>query len=267
MRFAISLLVADIAIASIIGTVLKQRRADDRITSISSVRSGSTYSRKLGSVFCIFRLVVSADHGIPGDVDVTVRDPECTPRFVKDMRSWRDHLREQSLRNFHHHAEWQDVSVRPQLAQRLAGRVSAAGYRVKIVEKEDATLVTAKCGAANKWGYIFAHSAIVIICLGGLLDSDLPIRLQQWIYGKTPFKGNGVIADIPERHRLGLGNPTFRGMTRIPEGSSSRYCDHSAAAERCIDPGSSVHDPVEEIRHRFLFDRHAEAVRQRSHRD
>jgi cytochrome c biogenesis protein len=61
----------------------------------------------------------------------------------------------------------------------------------------------------------------VIICVGGLLDSDLPIRIQQWIYGKTPFAGNGVIAQIPEQHRLGLGNPTFRGNTLIPEGASS----------------------------------------------
>jgi cytochrome c biogenesis protein len=82
-------------------------------------------------------------------------------------------------------------------------------------------LIAAKQGAANKFGYIFAHSAIVIICIGGLLDSDMPIRLQQWFMGKTPFLGNGVIADIPAQHRLSLANPTFRGNTLIPEGASS----------------------------------------------
>src|SRR5690606_21175225 len=78
-----------------------------------------------------------------------------------------------------------------------------------------------KQGAANKWGYIFAHSSIIIICIGGLLDSELPIRIQKLIFDKTPFSGNGVIAQIPAQHRLGLGNPTFRGNTLIPEGSSS----------------------------------------------
>jgi cytochrome c biogenesis protein len=54
-----------------------------------------------------------------------------------------------------------------------------------------------------------------------LLDSDLPIRFQEWVYGKTPFVGNGIIAQIPAKHRLGLGNPSFRGNTFIPEGSAS----------------------------------------------
>jgi cytochrome c biogenesis protein len=54
-----------------------------------------------------------------------------------------------------------------------------------------------------------------------MLDSDLPIRFQQWFLGKTPFSGSGLISAIPEKHRLGLGNPTYRGNTMIPEGSSS----------------------------------------------
>ena len=49
----------------------------------------------------------------------------------------------------------------------------------------------------------------------------MPIRVQQWFFGKTPFSGSGVIADIPAEHRLSLSNPTFRGNTMIPEGSSS----------------------------------------------
>ncbi|MGZ8321023.1 MAG: cytochrome c biogenesis protein ResB, partial [Telluria sp.] len=73
----------------------------------------------------------------------------------------------------------------------------------------------------NKFGYIFAHSAIIIILLGGMLDSDLPIRFQQWFLGKTPFTGSGLISAIPEKHRLGLSNPTYRGNTMIPEGSAS----------------------------------------------
>jgi cytochrome c biogenesis protein len=81
--------------------------------------------------------------------------------------------------------------------------------------------VAAKQGAGNKFGYIFAHAAIVVICLGGLLDSDMPIRLQEWFFGKTPFNGSGLIAQVPAQHRLGTGNPTFRGNTLIPEGQNS----------------------------------------------
>ncbi|RYE62376.1 MAG: cytochrome c biogenesis protein ResB, partial [Oxalobacteraceae bacterium] len=84
------------------------------------------------------------------------------------------------------------------------------------------TLVTAKKGAGNKFGYIFAHSSIIVILVGGTLDSDLPVRIQQWLFNKTPFTGSGVIADIPAQHRLGTGNPTFRGNTAIAEGQASR---------------------------------------------
>jgi cytochrome c biogenesis protein len=143
------------------------------------------------------------------------------PKMIKDMRSWRENVREVSLRNFHHKSEWNAPLSRAELARQTAARLVHAGYATKIVEKEHGTLVAAKKGAANKFGYIFAHSAIIIILLGGMLDSELPIRFQQWFMGKTPFAGSGVIADIPAQHRLGLGNPTFRGNTMIPEGQGS----------------------------------------------
>ena len=105
------------------------------------------------------------------------------------MKSWRENVREQSLRNFHHHAEWSTASTREALADDVGRTLAAKGYQWKMVAKDGATLVTAKQGAANKLGYIFAHSAIVIICVGGLLDSNLPIRFQQWLYDKEPFIG------------------------------------------------------------------------------
>jgi cytochrome c biogenesis protein len=143
------------------------------------------------------------------------------PKMVRDMRSWRENVREQSLRNFHHHTEWHSPLARTALAQQTVARLVDAGYKFKLVEKDGATLVAARQGVANKFGYIFAHSAIVIICVGGLLDSDMPIRFQQWFLGKTPFAGNGIIADVPAKHRLGLANPTFRGNALIPEGASA----------------------------------------------
>ena len=38
----------------------------------------------------------------------------------------------------------------------------------------DGVLLAAKKGSANRLGYVFAHAAMVIICIGGLLDSELP---------------------------------------------------------------------------------------------
>ncbi|MFC5472997.1 cytochrome c biogenesis protein ResB [Paraherbaspirillum soli] len=218
MRFAISLLTI-IAIASIIGTVLKQNEPMPNYVNQFGPFWFEVFG-KLGlyAVYSSWWFLLIMTFLVASTSLCIIRN---APKMLKDMRSWREHVREQSLRNFHHKAEWTSITAPAVLTQQLAARIAAKGYKTKIVAKDDATLITAKQGAANKWGYIFAHSAIVIICLGGLLDSDLPIRVQQWIYGKTPFNGNGIIAEIPAEHRLGLGNPTFRGNTLIPEGSAS----------------------------------------------
>ncbi|MEO8598865.1 MAG: cytochrome c biogenesis protein ResB [bacterium] len=218
MRFAISLLTL-IAIASVIGTVLKQNEPMSNYVN----QVGPFWFEILGkfSLYTVYSawwfLLIMAFLVLSTSLCITRN----APKMLKDMRSWRENVREESLRNFHHKAEWASSASRASLTQRLVAQLGDQGYKTKVVAKEQATLIAAKQGAANKWGYIFAHSAIVIICLGGLLDSDMPIRFQQWFMGKTPFAGNGIIADIPEKHRLGLGNPTFRGNTLIPEGGIS----------------------------------------------
>ncbi|GAA4032450.1 cytochrome c biogenesis protein ResB [Actimicrobium antarcticum] len=218
MRFAISLL-SLLAIASIIGTVMKQNEPMPNYVNqfgpfwfevFGKIGLYAVYSSWWFLLILAF-LVASTSLCISRNA----------PKMLKDMRSWRENVREQSLRNFRHKAEWSFPGTRAELVTLLTDRIASRGYKVKQVDKENATLLAAKQGAANKWGYIFAHSAIVIICIGGLLDSDLPMRFQGWFQGKTPFAGNGVIADIPAQHRLGLGNPTFRGNTLIPEGASS----------------------------------------------
>jgi len=78
--------------------------------------------------------------------------------------------------------------------------------------------VAARKGMANKIGYLAAHSAIVLICLGGLFDGDLVVRAQMALLGKTPFHGGGLISDVPAEHRLSERNPTFRGNMLVPEG-------------------------------------------------
>jgi cytochrome c biogenesis protein len=218
MRFAISLLTV-IAIASVIGTVVTQNEPMPNYVNqfgpfwFDVLAKFSVYSVYAAWWFLLIMafLVTSTSLCIARNA----------PKMISDMKSWRESVREQSLRNFHHHVEWSVAGPRDAVTQEVSRKISAKGYQWKLVEKDGATLLTAKQGAANKLGYIFAHSAIVIICIGGLLDSNLPIGFQQWLYNKSPFIGNGVIAEIPAKHRLGLNNPSFRGNTFVPEGASS----------------------------------------------
>lgn len=218
MRFAISLLTV-LAIASVIGTVLKQNEPMPNYVNQFGPFWFEVFD-KLGlySVYSAWWFLLIMAFLVMSTTLCVVRN---TPKMLKDMRSWRENVREQSLHNFHHRADWQHPATLDAATQQLAHDVAISGYKLKIVDKTDGRLIAARRGGANKWGYIFAHSAIVIICIGGLLDSDLPIRFQQWFGGKTPFAGSGAIADIPAQHRLGVRNPAFRGNTFLPEGAIS----------------------------------------------
>ncbi|HZW13013.1 MAG TPA: cytochrome c biogenesis protein ResB [Noviherbaspirillum sp.] len=218
MRFAISLLTV-IAIASVIGTVLKQNEPMPNYVNQFGPFWFEVFD-KLGlfAVYSAWWFLLIMGFLVVSTTLCIVRN---TPKMLRDMRSWRENVREQALRNFHHKMEWSSNASLDATTQLLVRRVVDGGYKLKVVDKDNGRLIAAKRGSANKWGYILAHSAIVIICIGGLLDSDLPIRFQLWFSDKEPFTGSGVIADIPEKHRLGVSNPTFRGNTFLPEGATS----------------------------------------------
>lgn len=218
MRFAISLLCI-IAITAVIGTVLKQNEAmPNYVNQFGPFWFEVFQYLGLYSLYSAWWFLLIMGFLVLSTSLCLIRN---APKMLKDMRSWREHVREQSLRNFHHRFEWQRPQTQDQLTQEVLARLKNLGYQSKLVDKEGAQLISAKRGAGNKWGYIFAHTAIVVICVGGLLDSDLSIRMQVWFDGKLPYQGGGIaIAQIPEQHKLSLSNPTFRGSIAIPEGMS-----------------------------------------------
>lgn len=217
MRFAIALFVV-IIFAAIIGTIVQQSQPMPNYINQFGPFWFEVFN-KLGlyAIYSSWWFVSMCGLLV---VSTTLCIVHNTPKMLKDMRSWREKVREASLNNFHHKTHWQSPQSGEALAGQTAQRLGHAGYATRIIAKDGAILVSAKRGAGNKFGYIFAHSAIVIILVGGMLDSDLPIRFQQWLLGKTAFGGTGLIADIPAQHRLGVHNPTYRGSIALPEGTA-----------------------------------------------
>jgi cytochrome c biogenesis protein len=233
MRFAIALLTL-IAIAATIGTVLKQNEPMTNYVNQFGPFWFEVFAKlSLYAIYSSWWFLLIMAFLVVSTSLCLVRN---TPKMIRDMRSWRENVREISLRNFHHKVEWLAPLSRTALATQNAQRLEQAGYKVRLVEKDGAILVSARKGAGTRFGYIFAHSAIVIICVGGMLDSDLPIRFQQWAFGKTPFGGSGLVSEIPAQHRLGLGNPTYRGNTLISEGQSSDVALIPQAAGVLVQP-------------------------------
>lgn len=222
MRFSISLLTV-ICIASVIGTVLKQREPLGNYVNqfglfwaefFSMVGLYNVYSAWWFLVILAF-LVISTSLCVARN----------TPKIFKDLRSYKEHVRQQSLQAFGHRAEAVVPEPPEAAAHRLGQLLASGGWKVKLQQRETAVgtgwMLAAKAGAANKLGYIAAHSAIVLICLGGLLDGDLIVRAQMLWSDKTPYAGGGLIANVPQKHRLSERNPTFRGNLLVTEGTQS----------------------------------------------
>jgi len=147
------------------------------------------------------------------------------PKILVDLRVYKENLREQSLQAFHHKASATLPQSPADNARRLGQLLVTGGWKVRLQQRTtpqgEGWMVAAKAGAANKLGYIAAHSAIVLVCLGGLLDGDLIVRAQMLFNGKTPYAGGGFIADVKPEHRLAETNPTFRGNIMVAEGTQS----------------------------------------------
>jgi cytochrome c biogenesis protein len=222
MRFSISLLTI-ICIASVIGTVLKQHEAlNNYVNQFGPFWASVFVNLSLHTVYSAWWFLLILAFLVTSTSLCVARN---TPKIWVDIRSYKENLAERSLQSFRHRAQ-STLSLAPEIhAQRIGHLLAKDGWKVKIQKRELGAsvgwMVAAKAGAANKIGYVAAHSAIVLICVGGLLDGDLIVRAQMLLNGKHVYSGGGLIADVPQEHRLGVRNPTFRGNLLVAEGSQS----------------------------------------------
>lgn len=224
MRFAIALLTV-ICIASIIGTVLKQGEPTvNYVNQFGPFWSQVFRAAQLDAVYSAWWFLLILLFLVVSTLLCIVRN---TPHIVRELRTVKEDIRANSLRAFGQHAQTTLESEAPEAAARRIGQLLAGGgWKVKLQQRElpeggAGWMVAARAGGAHKLGYLAAHSAIVLVCLGGLLDGDLVVRAQTWFNGKSVFQGGGLIADVPPQHRLSPSNPTFRGNILVPEGQRS----------------------------------------------
>ena len=218
MRFSISLLTV-ICIASVIGTIIQQQEPLVNYVDkfgpfwaqlFLAVGLNAVYSAGWFLMILAF-LVLSTSLCIARN----------TPKIITDLKTYKENIREQSLQAFHHRAEAQLPQAPQAAAQAIGQALAGGGWKVRLQQREAGWMVAAKRGGANKLGYLAAHSAIVLVCLGGLMDGNLIVRAQMWLGDKTPYPGGGMMADVKPQHRLPASNPTFRGNLLVAEGTAS----------------------------------------------
>ncbi|XHS78751.1 cytochrome c biogenesis protein ResB [Burkholderiaceae bacterium UC74_6] len=223
MRFAIALLTT-IAIASVIGTLVEQHQPFGNYVN----QFGPFWAELFGKVglFTVYGtwwfvlilafLVTSTSLCIARNA----------PKIVRDLKSFKETAREQSLAA-HPHRALGSIPAVPQAAlAQVAAVLESLGWRAKVQVRDHGIMVAGRRGAANKIGYLAAHSAIVLVCVGGLLDGDLLLKGLMWAQGKRVYAGSGPVLDA---NVLPPGNPGFRGTVEVAEGGRAGTAQLSLA--------------------------------------
>jgi cytochrome c biogenesis protein len=218
MRFSISLLTV-ICIASVIGTVLKQGEPlGNYVNQFGPFWAQAFNLTSLNTVYSAWWFLLILAFLV---ISTSLCIARNAPKILADLSQLKEDVREQSLKAFGHRAQ-AALAESPEVAARRIGQTLVqSGWKVKLQQRRAGWMVAAKKGSANKLGYIAAHSAIVLVCVGGLLDGDMMVRLQMLLGHKSIYTGGGLIADVPAQHWLAENNPTFRANLMVAEGTQS----------------------------------------------
>ena len=219
MRFAVSVLTI-LGIASIIGTVLKQNEpyvnyliqfGQFWFDFFEFIGLYDIYHNVWFLIILVF-LVCSTSLCIYRNA----------PSMLRELSAFKENVTERSLKSFTHqreyHFEDEELSVKDTLISFLNNR----SFRYRIKEQSDGSiLIAAKAGSYQRLGYIFTHAAIVIICIGGLIDGNVPLKLQEFLGAKKIETRDIPETQVPSISRLSTRNLSFRANMTLPEGGSA----------------------------------------------
>jgi cytochrome c biogenesis protein len=135
------------------------------------------------------------------------------------MKSFREKTTEKSLGAMKHTAQIDQAA----LSDDVVGRYwQAQGFKTKEVKRDDGSvLIACKRGSGNKWGYIFAHAALIIICIGGLIDSNMALNFDLLTGRLVPDTKTEFAKDFKTESRLPVGTMSFRGNVEVREGQGA----------------------------------------------
>lgn len=221
MRFAISALMV-VCIASAIGTIVAQNSPP-----INYVNQFGAFWAEVFTALDVFR-VYNAPWFLLIMALMLISTSLClvrnTPKMIRDARSWREKVRDTTFPAFKHRVA---VEIPVGQAQRavddLSAMLVARGYKLRPASDgaDHMPVMVARKGASNRLGYIAAHLAIVVISLGGLLDSELPLKTAAWWWDKEPLRmASFQGTEVPASARMPMATPTYRANALVPEGAT-----------------------------------------------
>jgi len=208
MRFAITML-SVVAIASIIGTVVKQSEPYSNYLvqfgqfwfPIFEVFDVYNIYQAFWFLIILLFLVVSTSLCVSRN----------SPKIIKDIRRFQGSLSHNSFKKFKNYYEFSSDHSLNSISEIL----NKEGYRIKAGKDKD-TLV-AKKGDLQKLGYIFTHLAIIVISIGGILDGNLYFKLQESFGFKKIESRNLKFSEVPGESQLDTNNFSYRATLLLNE--------------------------------------------------
>ncbi len=220
MRIAVSLLTV-LGIASIIGTVLKQNEPYSNYI-IQFGQFWFAFFEGIG-LYDVYHSVWFLAILLFLVASTSLCVYRNSPLMLRELRAWRENATEKSLRSFSHQNDYQTTGDVDEIKQRLSQFLTARGFRFKTIKhKNGDQLIAAKAGSLQRLGYIFTHSAIVIICIGGLLDGNVPFKVQELLGYKKVETLDIPESEVPKVSRLTTANLSFRANMTLKEGAKAK---------------------------------------------
>lgn len=224
MNLAITILVI-IAIASVIGTVLKQNQDyTDYIIKFGPFWHEYFKFLQLYDVYGAFWFLLLLAFLV---VTTSVCIYRNVPTMLQEMRNFRLNSQLKILRTMENAHNWKVDQEPEKLAEKLRRFLSVNGYQNRQKQHEGRLVIAGMRGKFNRVGYILAHMGIIVICLGAFLNAKFDLKVREWMGKLDPIPNSAVIDDIrdvPAKSELKPGQSfAFRGNTDIPEGKSVNY--------------------------------------------
>lgn len=215
MNLAVSLLVM-LAVASVIGTVLKQ----NELFQGYIIKFGPFWTQVFNELG-LFN-VYGAAWFILVLLFLLISTSVCVsrngPGFMKDMKQFSEKLSLHAYQRQPHVTTYTPQQFDIEVAQSV---LKEQGYKTKVHHRDDGITIAGLKGSWNRLGYIFTHISIIIICIGALMDSNLLLKYRE-LTGDLEAETRSVPLDkIEQKSWLGPENFSFRGTVNIAENQQS----------------------------------------------
>lgn len=221
MNLAITIFVA-IIFASVIGTVLQQNQPyNDYIIKFGPFWHEVFLTIGLynvyGAIWFLALLVFLV-------LSTSVCIYRNTPIMLRDMQQFRLNAKEKSLRLMSNSQSWSTSKKSEEVEKNLHYFLKLKGFRTRVKEHENHRVIAGMKGTWNRFGYIFTHVGIVVICIGAYLDGSFGLTIKEWT-GRIIPETRDIRADqVPATARLKAEDSvSFRGSISLQEGTSSNF--------------------------------------------